>query len=82
MPSRYRAPGHVSESRALRYWENAAKGSGSHGFEPSAKGRGKGTDKGEGKAGDKGGANGTRGWTGKGFEPSDKGKGSFKGKGK
>jgi hypothetical protein len=55
-------------------------GSGGHGFEPSTKGKGKGTYKGQGKGGYKGGASWSKG--DKGYAPHDKGKGSEKGKGK
>lgn len=83
--TRYRAPDHVSESRAMRYWEDDAMDWGSYGFEPSTERKGKGTYKGEGKGGYKGGASWEGEWKGKGekgYAPRDKGKGSEKGKGK
>lgn len=84
--SRTRAPGHVSESRQARYWENEVKGGGKQagdGLEP--RGCGKGVDKGDRTSGGKGDGKGAHKGDGQGHRKGDGkggGKGPRKGKGK
>jgi len=70
--SRTRPPGHVSESRQARYWENEVKGAAKQagdGLEPRA--LGKGADKGDRTRGGKGDGKDAHKGDGKGHRTGD-----------